>query len=105
VAVIDDLDSIRVLSEPETYRTVGVSDRTWERLKAAGDTPPKTRLSEGRVGYRVCDIKEWLDARREGGSWQQLGDVAQRVVESCSADIRDHSIKMQRELNRRNKGE
>jgi hypothetical protein len=39
-------------------------------------------------------------------SWQKLGDVAQRVLESCSADIRDHNIKMQRELNqRRERGE
>jgi predicted DNA-binding transcriptional regulator AlpA len=64
--VDDDLDSIRVLSEPETYRTLSLSDRTWERLKAAGDVPPKTRLSEGRIGYRVSDIKAWLDRRREG---------------------------------------
>ena len=63
----DDLDSIRVLSEPQTYRMVGVSDRTWDRLKAIGDVPPKTRLSEGRIGYRVCDIKAWLDGRRERG--------------------------------------
>jgi predicted DNA-binding transcriptional regulator AlpA len=64
--VDDDLDSIRVLSESQTYRAVGLSDRTWERLEAIGDVPPKTRLSEGRVGYRVSDIKAWLDRRREG---------------------------------------
>ena len=52
-----DLDSIRVLSEPETIRALGVSDRTFDRLKAIGDVPQKTRLSQGRVGYRVCDIK------------------------------------------------
>jgi predicted DNA-binding transcriptional regulator AlpA len=68
IAVDDDLNSIRVLSEPETYRAVGLSDRTWERLKAIGDVPPKTRLSEGRIGYRLSDIKKWLDARREGGA-------------------------------------
>ena len=62
----DDLDSIRVLSKPQTYHAIGVSDRTWDRLEAAGDVPPKTRLSEGRIGYRVSDIKEWLDRRREG---------------------------------------
>jgi predicted DNA-binding transcriptional regulator AlpA len=106
IDVNDDLDSIRVLSEPETQEVVGLSDRTWDRLKAIGDTPPKTRLSEGRVGYRVVDIKMWLDARREVGSWKRIGDVAQRGVESCAADVRDHSIKMQRELNhRREKGE
>ena len=33
-------------------------------------------------------------------SWQQIGTVAQRVVESCGADIRDHQRKMQAELNR-----
>jgi predicted DNA-binding transcriptional regulator AlpA len=98
--VANDLDSIRVLSEPETYRTVGLSDRTWDRLKSIGDVPPKTRLSEGRVGYRVCDIKDWLDKRREGASWRQLGDVAQEVC----ADIRDHNIKMQAELNGRREG-
>ena len=98
----DDLNLIRVLSEPETIRAVGLSDRTWDRLKSIGDTPPKTRLSEGRVGYRMCDIKEWLDARREPSAWQQVGDVAQRVV--GSADIRDHQRKMQAELNRRKGG-
>lgn len=97
----DNLALIRVLSEPETYRVLGVSDRTWERLKSIGDVPPKTRLSEGRVGYRLCDIKEWLDKRRVPNGWQQLGDVAGRVVESCGADIRDHQHKMQAELNRR----
>jgi predicted DNA-binding transcriptional regulator AlpA len=66
IDVDDDLNSIRVLSEPQTYRAIGVSDRTWERLKAIGDVPLKTRLSEGRVGYRVSDIKAWLDRRREG---------------------------------------
>jgi predicted DNA-binding transcriptional regulator AlpA len=61
----EDLDEIRVLSRSETIRTVGLSDRTWDRLEAAGDTPPKTRISQGRIGYRVCDVKEWLDRRRE----------------------------------------
>ena len=98
----NDFDTIRVLSEPETRQAVGLSDRTWERLKAAGDTPPKTRLSEGRIGYRVIDIEKWLDARREG-PWQKLGDAAQRVTESCGADIRDTQIQMQDELNQQRK--
>ena len=91
------LDTIRVLSEPEARQAVGLSDRTWERLKAAGDVPPKTRLSEGRIGYRVIDVEKWLDARREG-PWQKLGDIAERVVESCDADIRDTQRRMQAEL-------
>jgi predicted DNA-binding transcriptional regulator AlpA len=58
-------DLVRVLDTSETIDALGVSRRTWERLVALGDTPAKTRLSEGRIGYRVCDIAEWLDRRRE----------------------------------------
>jgi predicted DNA-binding transcriptional regulator AlpA len=58
-----DLDLIRVLNRPETIEAVGVSEKTWERLEALGDVPTKTRLSQGRIGYRVLHIKEWLDRR------------------------------------------
>jgi hypothetical protein len=38
------------------------------------------------------------------GTWQQI-DGAQRVVESCGADVCDHQRKMRAELNRqREKG-
>jgi hypothetical protein len=57
-------------------------------------------LTSGRYGFRVGEVKRILT----GATWQQLGDVAQRVVESCGADLRDHSTKMQRELNRRREG-
>ena len=60
-----DLESIRVLNRSETLKMVGLSDRTWDRLEAKGETPPKTRISQGRIGYRVADIMKWLDSRRE----------------------------------------
>jgi predicted DNA-binding transcriptional regulator AlpA len=62
---MDNLDSIRVLTRLETVEALGLSDRTFDRLEAVGDVPQKTRLSTGRVGYRVADIKAWLDRRRE----------------------------------------
>jgi predicted DNA-binding transcriptional regulator AlpA len=58
-------DDIRVLSTPQTIRLLNLSRRTWDRLIAVGDTPVKTRVSERRVGYRLIDIRAWLDARRE----------------------------------------
>jgi predicted DNA-binding transcriptional regulator AlpA len=61
----DDLDAVRVLTRSETLRVLGVSDRTFDRIEYAGDGPPKTRLSTGRIGYRVSDLKAWLDHRRE----------------------------------------
>jgi hypothetical protein len=35
-------------------------------MRARGEAPPITKLSERRIGYRVIDLKEWLDARRVG---------------------------------------
>ena len=61
----DDLDTVRVVSRPTAWTLAGVSEKTWERMEARGETPPKTRISPNRIGYRVCDIKVWLDARRE----------------------------------------
>lgn len=46
-----------------------------------------------------------MDAASEAGEWQRIDDAAQRVVDQCSADIRDYNIKMQRELNRRKGGD
>jgi predicted DNA-binding transcriptional regulator AlpA len=61
----EDLDAIRVITEPELRRILSISDQTFERLKAKGDVPRKTQLSDRRIGYRVADIKAWLDRRRQ----------------------------------------
>jgi predicted DNA-binding transcriptional regulator AlpA len=62
---VSEFDSIRVVDEPTALQLLGLSPRTWDRLRAAGDLPVKTQLSPRRVGYRVADLKAWLDARRE----------------------------------------
>ena len=61
------IEAVRVLNRREVIAQLGLSERTFQRLEATGEGPPKTRLSEGRVGYRVCEVAAWLDARREGG--------------------------------------
>jgi predicted DNA-binding transcriptional regulator AlpA len=60
----DTLDSIRVVDEQTAIMLTGVSPRTWDRLRARGEAPPATKLSERRIGYRIVDLKAWLDARR-----------------------------------------
>ena len=59
------LDDLKVYTKRKTQKLLGLSGRTWDRLEAVGETPPKTRLSPNRIGYRFSDIKEWLDRRRE----------------------------------------
>ena len=62
----DFLESVRVIKKTEAQRLTGVSPDTWDRMEARGDAPPRTRISERRFGYRLADLREWLDARREG---------------------------------------
>ena len=61
---MDNFDSVRVLTKVETREAVGLSDRTWDRLERRGEGPPKTQISPNRIGYRLVDIREWLDRRR-----------------------------------------
>ena len=64
---MDDFDSVRVLSKPQVLKATSLSGRTWERMEARGETPPKTQLSDNRIGYRLVDVAKWLDARRRDG--------------------------------------
>ena len=89
---MEDIDAIKVLNRREAVKHLGVSERSFQRLEALGDAPPKTRLSEGRVGYRVSDIIAWLDARREvqsareliDSNWKRVGAAAAAVVEKVA---------------------
>ena len=62
----DAFDSVRVVDEPTAIGLVGLSRDTWDRLRARGEAPPVTKISERRIGYRLIDLKVWLDARRIG---------------------------------------
>jgi hypothetical protein len=76
-----------------------------------GESPRQTYhlLETGQLpGFKMPNGREWrarkstLNRHYEhlDNNGQRLDTAVQRVAESCGADIRDHSIKMQRELNR-----
>ena len=82
-------DELKVYTKKETQKLLGLSGRTWDRLEALDETPPKTRLSPNKIGYRASDIAAWLDAlsrdvqsAREliDSNWKQLGVAAGAVV-------------------------
>ena len=53
------------LSISGAYSECGISTSTINR--SAGKTfPPKVKLSEGRVGFRIYQIEEWLNGKRGG---------------------------------------
>jgi hypothetical protein len=91
----DALPPSAVVSSKAAAAILGVS----ERVVRYHPGLPRVQLTTQRYGFRKSDIEK---LSRDG--WQPIGDAAQRVVESCGADIRDHQIKMQRELDRQ-KGE
>jgi predicted DNA-binding transcriptional regulator AlpA len=62
------VEDLRIVSRAEAWRLCSLSPDTWHRLEERGQTPPLTRLSERRVGYRLTDLRHWLDARRESAS-------------------------------------
>lgn len=69
---MDDFDSVRVLSKPETLKLLGLSGETWYRMQRAGQLPPATQISDRRIGYRLLDLKAWLDQRRRGAVATEL---------------------------------
>ena len=87
----DALPPSAVVSSKAAAAILGVS----ERVVRYHPGLPRVQLTTQRYGFRKSDIEK---LSRDG--WQQIGTVAQRVVESCGADIRDHQRKMQAELNR-----
>lgn len=62
---MSDFESVRVVDRPTAVKIIGVSDRTFDRMIERGEAPPATQLSLRRIGYRICDLKAWLDARRQ----------------------------------------
>jgi prophage regulatory protein len=62
-----DIARQRVLDERTAAKFIGVSPMTLERLRKTGAAPRHLRLTERRLGYRLADILDWLDARAAAG--------------------------------------
>jgi predicted DNA-binding transcriptional regulator AlpA len=54
-----------VLPTSDAAAYCGVAVSTWERMRAAGETPPAIRLTSRTLGYRKRDLDARLDARTE----------------------------------------
>jgi predicted DNA-binding transcriptional regulator AlpA len=58
-----DIARQRVLDERTAADFIGLSHMTLERMRKLGTAPRHITLSTRRLGYRVCDLLDWLDAR------------------------------------------
>lgn len=57
-----DFEMNRVVTLRHAAAMLGVSDRTLRRQAGKGTGPRLIRLSERRIGIRVKDLNEWMDA-------------------------------------------
>ena len=55
------------LSISGAYTECGISTSTINR-SAGGTFPPKIKLSEGRIGFLLYQVEEWLNGKR--GGWK-----------------------------------
>jgi len=58
---IEPIDCL--LSWPEVQRAIGLSRPQIWRLRRDGNFPAPLRLSTHRVGWRVSELRAWLDSR------------------------------------------
>ena len=49
------------MSEKAVMQATSLSRTSLHRKRLAGEFPEPEEISSGRVGYRVRDVKEWLD--------------------------------------------
>jgi predicted DNA-binding transcriptional regulator AlpA len=61
----DDLAGARVLTERDAAAFTSLSLPYFRRLRREGHGPRFLRLGERRLGYRVSDLKAWLETRAE----------------------------------------
>lgn len=54
------------MSEKDVVRATSLSRTSLHRKRLAGEFPDPEQISEGRVGYRIRDVKAWL---RDPASW------------------------------------
>ena len=52
-----------VVSERDAAGLLGLSQSHLRRLRYAGQAPHHVHLGERRIGYRLADLRIWLDAR------------------------------------------
>lgn len=60
-----ELADKRVLGSKKAAAFVGLSDREWERRRAAGETPAAVQLGTRKLGYTIESLISWIEARKE----------------------------------------
>jgi predicted DNA-binding transcriptional regulator AlpA len=63
---------INLLAQIEVAEILGISPRTLERKRVAGDGPPYVKLGRS-VRYVEADLIQWVEDRRRNSTSEQGG--------------------------------
>lgn len=63
------------LSEKAVMQATTLSRTSLHRKRLAGEFPQPEEVSAGRVGYRVSDVKAWLDDPKGWSSSDSSPDI------------------------------
>jgi predicted DNA-binding transcriptional regulator AlpA len=55
----------RVLATRDACEFVGVSIAEWRRMRRRGEAPPPIMLGTQRQGWRVGDLIDWIERRKQ----------------------------------------
>ena len=55
----DDLDAHRFITEAGAAHLLGISTMTLIRMAKRGEGPPRLKLSDRMVRYRLADVEAW----------------------------------------------
>ena len=64
MAIPPALDDVRLMRRPEVEAVCGVSRSLLYDMVAKGTFPQPLLINARAVGWRVCDVREWLETRR-----------------------------------------
>jgi predicted DNA-binding transcriptional regulator AlpA len=52
-----------ILTTIQAAAMIGCHRGTLENLRRLGEGPPRIRITDRRIGYRLGDLRKWLQAR------------------------------------------
>jgi len=74
------------MHEPDVLERVGFSRATLRRRIKEGDFPAPVQIGPGRIGWRVEDVKAWLQQRKHGvpERWKEAMQKRQKSAVAAS---------------------
>jgi prophage regulatory protein len=66
---IESLADLAILSSAQVQRLTNLGHTQLWKLEQSGEFPKRIRLSALRVGWKSCDVREWILSRPTGGAY------------------------------------